>query len=41
MKKFNFLLLDAGPVIGLFELGVNIWELFIEASETWLFRFAV
>jgi len=30
MKKFNFLLLDAGPVIGLFELGVHIWELFIE-----------
>ena len=33
MKKFNFLLLDAGPVIGLFELGVNIWELFIEKCD--------
>lgn len=28
MKKFQFLLLDAGPIIGLFELG--LWDKFIE-----------
>lgn len=31
MKKFQFLLLDAGPIIKLFELG--IWEKFIECCD--------
>jgi len=31
MKKFRFLLLDAGPIIKLFELG--IWEKFIERCD--------
>lgn len=36
MKKFQFLLLDAGPVIKLFELG--IWEQFIEACDVTITR---
>jgi len=31
MKKFQFLLLDAGPIIKLFELG--IWDAFIERCD--------
>ncbi len=31
MKKFQFLLLDAGPIIKLFELG--IWEVFIDRCD--------
>jgi len=31
MKKFRFLLLDAGPIIKLFELG--IWDKFIDKCE--------
>ena len=31
MKKFQFLLLDAGPIIKLFELG--IWDAFIEKCD--------
>lgn len=31
MKKFPFLLLDAGPIIKLFELG--IWEVFIDRCD--------
>lgn len=31
MKKFQFLLLDAGPIIKLFELG--LWEKFIERCD--------
>jgi hypothetical protein len=36
MKKLQFLLLDAGPVIKLFELG--IWEQFIEACDVTITR---
>ena len=31
MKKFQFLLLDAGPIIKLFELG--IWDDFIKRCD--------
>lgn len=31
MKKFQFLLLDAGPIKKLFELG--LWDKFIESCE--------
>jgi hypothetical protein len=31
MKKFQFLLLDAGPIIKLFELG--LWDKFIEKCD--------
>ena len=36
MKKFQFLLLDAGPIIKLFELG--IWDIFIEKCEVTVSR---
>jgi len=31
MKKFQFLLLDAGPIIKLFEL--NLWDVFVEKCD--------
>ncbi|MBN2182532.1 MAG: hypothetical protein JW715_11520 [Sedimentisphaerales bacterium] len=36
MKKYQFLLLDAGPIIKLFELG--IWEQFIKACDVTITR---
>ena len=36
MKKFQFLLLDAGPIIKLFELGK--WDFFIEKCEVTISR---
>ena len=36
MKKFQFLLLDAGPIIKLFEL--NLWETFIEKCNVTISR---
>jgi hypothetical protein len=36
MKKFRFLLLDAGPIIKLFELG--IWDRFIGKCEVTISR---
>ena len=36
MKKFRFLLLDAGPIIKLFELG--IWDDFIEKCDVTICR---
>ena len=36
MKRFSFLLLDAGPVIKLFELG--IWDSFIEKCDVTISR---
>jgi hypothetical protein len=39
MKKLQFLLLDAGPIIKLFELG--IWETFIEKYEVTITRTVV
>src|SRR4030043_2431890 len=36
MKKFQFLLLDAGPIIKLFELG--IWEQFIQTCDVTITR---
>jgi glutathione peroxidase-family protein len=39
MKKLQFLLLDAGPIIKLFELG--IWETFIEKYEVAITRTVV
>ena len=36
MKKFQFLLLDAGPIIKLFEL--NLWEAFIEKCNVTISR---
>lgn len=39
MKKFQFLLLDAGPVLKLFELG--IWGKFIEKCEVTITRTVV
>ena len=36
MKKFQFLLLDAGPIIKLFELG--IWDKFIEKCDVTISR---
>jgi hypothetical protein len=39
MKKFQFLLLDAGPIIKLFELG--LWSTFIERYEVTITRTVV
>jgi len=39
MKKFQFLLLDAGPIIKLFEL--NLWERFIEMCDVAISRIVV
>jgi len=39
MKKFQFLLLDAGPIIKLFELG--IWDKFIERCHVTIARTVV
>ena len=39
MKKFQFLLLDAGPIIKLFELG--IWETFLKAYDVVIARSVV
>jgi len=39
MKKFQFLLLDAGPIIKLFEIG--LWEKFIERCEITIARTVV
>jgi hypothetical protein len=39
MKKFQFLLLDAGPIIKLFELG--LWNTFIERYEVTITRTVV
>lgn len=36
MKKFPLLLLDAGPIIKLFELG--IWDKFLQACEATILR---
>lgn len=33
MKRFQFLLLDAGPIIKLFQLGIGFWEKFIEKCD--------
>jgi hypothetical protein len=39
MKKFQFLLLDAGPIIKLFEIG--LWEKFIEQCDVTIARTVV
>ncbi len=39
MKKFRFLLLDAGPIIKLFEL--NLWERLIEQCDVFIARTVV
>ncbi len=39
MKKFQFLLLDAGPIIKLFELG--IWDTFIKKCDVTISRIVV
>ena len=36
MKKFPFLLLDAGPIIKLFELG--LWDFFVESCDVTITR---
>ena len=36
MKKFQFLLLDAGPIIGLFELG--LWDSFLAKCDVTISR---
>ena len=36
MKRFQFLLLDAGPIIKLFELG--LWDAFIKKYEVSISR---
>lgn len=38
MKKLQFLLLDAGPIIKLFELGIGVWEKFIDVCDVTIAR---